>query len=186
MWIYKLDAIERQWGDMGYNLLIDPQGVVYEGRSNGFLDGRRTSPWPIFGPVGEERLMTTGAHILDFNTGNIGICVIGDFHPGKAQSRPGPTAAQRESLVTVIAALATYCGIDPLGTVDYFNPVPVPSQTYPTQAAQPLQYLGLVVDAISGHRDWASTTCPGDGLYGLLPEIRAEVVLRQSPVAGRR
>lgn len=175
LYIYRLDAIQREWGDMGYNLLIDPQGVVYEGRSNGFLNGRRTSPWPIFGPPGEELLMTTGAHILDYNTGNIGICVIGDFHPGTPLTRPGPTPAQRAALVTVIAALVQYGGIDPLGMVDYVNIVPVPDEDDPTQAKEPLRNVGLRVHTISGHRDWATTTCPGDSLYSMLPQLRADV-----------
>ena len=120
--------------------------------------------------------MTTGAHILDYNTGNIGICVLGNFEPGSVV--PAPTAAQREALVTVIAALVDYCRIDPLATVYYFNPVPLPDETDPTQAAEPLQYRGLRVNTISGHRDWAFTTCPGDNLYAMLGQIRTEVAAR--------
>src|SRR4029453_7183998 len=56
------------WGDIGYNLLIDADGVVYEGRHSG-------SQYPIFAPA--DRLMTTGAHVLYYNTGNIGVCLLG-------------------------------------------------------------------------------------------------------------
>jgi hypothetical protein len=34
---------------------------------------------------------------------------------------------------------------------------------------------GLGVERIFGHRDFMSTDCPGTILYGLLPELRAEV-----------
>jgi hypothetical protein len=56
------------WGDIGYNLLIDADGVVYEGRYSG-------SQYPIFAPA--DRLMTTGRHVLYYNTGNIGVCLLG-------------------------------------------------------------------------------------------------------------
>ena len=49
--IYNDQAITKGWGDIGYNLLIDASGVVYEGRHSG-------SQYPIFGPT--DRLMTTG------------------------------------------------------------------------------------------------------------------------------
>ena len=41
-----------------------------------------------------------------------------------------------------------------------------------------LAEIGLLPDAqetIRGHRDLVDTTCPGDGLYGLLPAIRERV-----------
>ena len=34
---------------------------------------------------------------------------------------------------------------------------------------------GIAPTAIYGHRDFKNTTCPGDRLYGLLPQLRAEV-----------
>lgn len=45
------------WDDIGYNWLIDPNGVVYEGRGDSVL----------------------GAHFSCMNTGTTGICVIGNY-----------------------------------------------------------------------------------------------------------
>lgn len=45
------------WSDIGYNWLVDPNGVVYEGRGSGNL----------------------GAHFSCLNGGTIGICVIGNY-----------------------------------------------------------------------------------------------------------
>ena len=45
------------WSDIGYNWLIDPNGIVYEGRGSGNL----------------------GAHFSCLNGGTIGICVIGNY-----------------------------------------------------------------------------------------------------------
>jgi len=45
------------WSDIGYNYLVDPRGVVYEGRGNDVL----------------------GAHFCGQNTNTLGVCVLGDF-----------------------------------------------------------------------------------------------------------
>jgi hypothetical protein len=134
------------WGDIGYNLLIDAAGVVYEGRYSG-------SGIPIFGP---ERLMTTAAHVLYYNTGNIGVCLLGYLHDAP------PTQAAQDSLVTVLAYLAAVVGVNPLGTVNYYNPVARPDGSHTTNT----------VRGVSGHRDWAGTECPGNALYPLLGGIR--------------
>ena len=61
MQTYHMDS--RNWGDLGYHFLIDPQGQVYEGRA----------------------MYWQGAHAgrdkndRNNNVGNIGICLIGNF-----------------------------------------------------------------------------------------------------------
>ncbi len=49
----------KGWIDIGYHFLIDPQGDIFEGR-----------------PIRAE-----GAHVLSHNTGNIGISIMGNYHP---------------------------------------------------------------------------------------------------------
>lgn len=49
----------KKWIDIGYHFLIDPLGNVYEGR-------------PI---------KVLGAHVANKNTGNVGISVLGNYHP---------------------------------------------------------------------------------------------------------
>jgi hypothetical protein len=137
------------WGDIGYNLLIDDQGVVYEGRYSG------TDDMPVFNPDGN---MVTGAHVLHYNTGNVGVCLLG-FLDDPAQL----TQAAQDSLVTVLAYLAVAGHVNPTGTVNYVNAAP--GYTNYTKT----------VNGISGHRDWAATDCPGSQLYPLLPGIRTRV-----------
>ncbi len=55
--IWDFHANTRGWDDIGYNWLIDANGVIYEGR-------------------GEERL---GAHFSCMNEATVGICLIGNF-----------------------------------------------------------------------------------------------------------
>ncbi|MCM2268335.1 MAG: peptidoglycan recognition protein family protein [Elusimicrobiales bacterium] len=49
----------KEWIDIGYHFLIDPAGNIFEGR-----------------PIG-----VIGAHVLRKNPGNIGISIIGNYHP---------------------------------------------------------------------------------------------------------
>ncbi|MFC0624652.1 peptidoglycan recognition protein family protein [Kribbella deserti] len=147
--IYYTHTITRDFGDIGYHLLIDPNGVVYEGRWSG-EDGL-----PVFrSPLGDVPHMSNAAHAVGFNAANVGVSLLGDF-TGRQ-----PAAAQRRSLVKVLAALAKLCKVDPLGTVNYVNPISGATRT---------------VAAISGHRDWNSTACPGDAFYPQLPSVRQEV-----------
>ncbi|MBP2335871.1 hypothetical protein JOF41_002049 [Saccharothrix coeruleofusca] len=148
--IYYDHTITREFGDIGYHLLIDPAGRVYEGRWSG-SDGA-----PVFGPelVGGVPQMSNAAHVAGFNAGNVGVCLLGDF------TSAGPTARARDALVGVLAILSEVCGLDPLGKTDYVNPISGATAT---------------VDTISGHRDWMSTECPGNTFHPDLPDIRARV-----------
>ncbi len=136
------------WGDIGYNLLIDDQGVVYEGRYSG-SDG-----FPVFSPDGA---MVTGAHVLHYNTGNIGVCLLGYLDDAPA------TQAAQDSLVTVLAYLAAVGRVNPTGSVHYVNQAP----GYATYTKSVL--------GVSGHRNWAATDCPGSAFYPLLGGIRTAV-----------
>ncbi|WP_440901884.1 peptidoglycan recognition protein family protein [Actinosynnema sp.] len=159
--IYRDHAVNQDFGDIGYHLLIDPLGGVYEGRWSG------TDQHPVFGapprakPVDGKPRMSNGAHVGGYNAGNVGVCVMGDF------TTEPPSAQAVDSLVTVLAALSQACGLDPVGRTDYVNPISGATRS---------------VDTISGHRDWLATQCPGERFFPELAGIRAEVAKR---VGGR-
>ncbi|MGW7521594.1 peptidoglycan recognition protein family protein [Streptomyces sp. NPDC054796] len=140
--IYRTDAAE--YGDIGYHYLIDDNGQVYEGRWSG-TDGSPAHD-------GSGRLVTA-AHIGGYNSGNVGIALLGTLTGRSA------TPAARISLARLLAELARRHGVDPLAEVLYRNPASTAVRTVP---------------AISGHRDWASTACPGT-LHTDLPYVRREV-----------
>lgn len=148
--IYFFHAVTEDFGDIGYHLLIDQHGTVYEGRYSG------PDPLPVFGPrpVGPRPSMVNGAHVGGFNAGNVGVALLGDL------TKTTPTPAALRSLTLVLAALARVTHLDPVGTTAYVNPISGATRT---------------VSTIAGHRDWAATECPGNTFYPTLPQLRANV-----------
>ncbi|MFI5843714.1 peptidoglycan recognition family protein [Catenuloplanes sp. NPDC051500] len=147
--VYYDDCVVDDYGDIGYQLLIDANGAVYEGRVSGD-DG-----FPVYD---RELHMANGAHVGSFNAGNIGIVLLGRF------TSVQPTPAARESLVKVLALLSKVSGLDPAGTTAYLNPG---------------NGLGGQVRTVQGHRDWAAigagpTECPGDAFHPTLESIRRD------------
>ncbi len=129
------------WNDVGYNFLVDKYGQIFEGRYGGM-----TRP-------------VIGAHAQGFNTGSVGIAVIGDY------GSTSISAAARASLVSLIAWRLDYAHVDPLSSVVR---VSSGNPRYPAGRA-------VTLKAISGHRDVYPTSCPGASLYSQLASIRTAV-----------
>jgi hypothetical protein len=168
--IYSYHVQTNGWSDVGYQYLVDGNGVLYEGRSTGNTstsclndggDGSDFAHEPITDHV------VTGAHTRGYNTGNIGIALMGCFEPASSACNGDtrPTYAAQAALETQLAKLATRHDLDPEGTVRYVNP---DNQTTKDTAT------------ISGHRDHGDTQCPGGRLYELLPMIRSNVASRMA------
>lgn len=88
--IWYLHTVTNGWGDIGYNYLIDPNGVVYEGRAGGNA--------------------AIGAHFSCRNTNTAGVSLLGTY------TSVAPTAAALASLRRVLAEIARKNGIDPTAT----------------------------------------------------------------------
>jgi N-acetylmuramoyl-L-alanine amidase/FlgD Ig-like domain len=135
------------WNDIGYNLLVDKYGQVFEGR---------------YGGVDRNVI---GAHSEGFNTGSVGVSVLGDY------SNTQLPAAAKASLEQVLAWRLDLAHIDPQSLVNWTsggNP------KYPRGVSVPLR-------AIAGHRDTGFTDCPGNALYALLPQIARDVAALGGP-----
>jgi hypothetical protein len=144
--IYYYHAVTQGWGDIGYNFLIDEAGRIYEGRHS------RTYA-PGESPTGEDLTGkgVTGAHALGFNSGTVGIALIGTL------TNQDASPAARDALTRLLAWIAAGHGIDPHGSALFTNPVSGTQATFPN---------------IAGHRDVNATECPGGVFYASLPALR--------------
>ena len=135
------------WDDIGYNFLVDACGQVFEGR---------------YGGIDKN---VVGAHSGGFNTGTMGVSLIGTYR------RAAPTQAAQDALVKLLAWRLDLAHIDPLSSVDYRSGG---NGKFP---AGRIVHLRVV----SGHRDTYLTECPGDALYRLLPAIAKRVAQSGGP-----
>lgn len=147
--IWAFHRYTRGWGDIGYNWVIDPNGVIYEGR-NGSADLDRDS---------------VGIHDTA-NYGSMSVVLLGTFGAGGPHAPIVPSAAAQAALVRLLAWKAGQRGIDPLGSSVYSGCL----QSSHCASAHP----GGVVENIAGHRDVTPgyTSCPGDLAENLLSSIR--------------
>jgi hypothetical protein len=129
------------WNDIGYNFLVDGFGQVFEGRGGG-----------------TDRNVI-GAHALGFNTGSVGVAVLGNFESGV------PTLESQTALAQLLAWRLDLGHVDPLALVDA---VSTSGET-------------RTLRAISGHRDVGNTACPGANLYPLLDALAQQVAATGLP-----
>jgi flagellar hook assembly protein FlgD len=127
------------WNDIGYNFLVDRFGQVFEGRAGGITRN------------------VVGAHAQGFNTGSVGVAVLGTY------SAVGIEQPAKDALVALLAWRLDFAHVDPASSVVWQsggNP------RYPAGTPVSLR-------AVSGHRDTGPTSCPGQVFYDTLPELAA-------------
>jgi hypothetical protein len=118
--IQDFHQIVRGWSDIGYHFVVDRAGNIYQGRPETVI----------------------GAHVLSHNTGNIGVCVLGCYHPPELYCNDQLTQASRDSLVKLYAWISE--------TYDYNPYVLLGHRDYPDNY----------------------TSCPGNNVWSLLYSIR--------------
>lgn len=163
--IYDYHVNGRGWCDIAYNFVVDRFGTVWEGRTGS-----------IGGPV-------QGGHASGFNTGSMGVVLLGQYHPGSSPPAATVSSSQYNGVRDLIAWKFGQHDVDALGTTVEVSggSTSIPAGTKVT------------LKTISGHRDVGSTGCPGDNAYTLLPNWRTDVAARVAgaptaatrPAAGR-
>lgn len=102
--IYRYHTTSLGWDDIGYNLLVDRFGTVYEGRYGGLESG------------------VVGAHVRGWNTGTFGVSLIGCFDSGACNGSIGGSStlpeAARAALVRTLAWKFDVHHIDVHATID--------------------------------------------------------------------
>ncbi len=127
------------WNDIGYNFLVDRFGTIYEGRYGGI----------------DRNLV--GAHAQGFNTGSVGIALLGTYEDTAA------SAAAQDAISRLIAWRLDLAHVDPTA---FLTSLSGGSDRCPSG-------VPVLLNGVSGHRDTGFTACPGDVLYGRLDAIAA-------------
>ena len=142
--IYYYHAVTLDWGDIGYNFLIDKYGTVFEGRSGS-----------VAAPAGR---MSVGAHARGVNTGTMGLSMMGDY------SSISPSDAQLSAVGRMAGWFLKRAGItDANGRAGL--------HVWTTERYQAGSTISM--PRILGHRDVGYTTCPGNVGYSKLGTIRS-------------
>jgi N-acetylmuramoyl-L-alanine amidase/S-layer homology domain len=149
--IYAYHTRSRGWSDIGYNFLVDRFGTIYEGRRGGL-----------------DRAVI-GAHALGFNTGGIGVSMMGN-HDTAAVSK-----ATRGAVIRLLAWKLALHGIDPGGKVSITSTC--------TGACKHPKGTAIRLPTLFGHRDIGYTSCPGANGYAALPGLRTAIGARQDTPA---
>jgi len=139
--IQRYHVLSNGWNDIGYNYLVDKYGRIFEGRGGGLIQN------------------VIGAHAQGFNTGSVGVAVLGTYGSGRIST------AARNALQRLLAWRLDAGHVDPVSLVDFTS---YGNDRFPAGRKVRLR-------AVSGHRDTGYTSCPGTALYGQLGSIASNV-----------
>ncbi|MFK7923367.1 MAG: peptidoglycan recognition family protein [Bacteroidia bacterium] len=140
--IQNLHQNKNNWEDIGYHFIVDPLGIIYQGRS--YLETNNS--------LDMLPRLIRGAHIGGFNTGRIGICLLGNYQPNTLNYSGMPSPEGLDSLIQLIRFLQK--NYHPKGDT----------------------HASVQFKQITAHRDFKNTSCPGDILYAHMNKIRKAVL----------
>jgi hypothetical protein len=96
-----------------------------------------------------------GAHAEGFNTGSVGISLLGTYGDTK------PTAKALDAIAALIAWRLDVAHVDPASRLSWISGG---NARFPSGTPVPLA-------AVTGHRDTGPTSCPGNALHAQLPAL---------------
>ncbi|WP_421119173.1 DUF4214 domain-containing protein [Aquihabitans daechungensis] len=150
--IYTYHTGTNGWCDTGYNFIVDRFGRTWEGRSGGITKA------------------IVGGHAQGFNTGSVGVSLLGQFEPGSSPTAAEPSSAMVAATSKVIGWKLGLYGIDPTGSVSVTSGG---SNKWPAGTV-------VTLKRVIGHRDVGYTACPGANVYNKLPAIRTAAKAAQN------
>ena len=111
-----------------------------------------------------------GAQAQGFNSVSTGVACIGTF------MTVAPPPAALDSIARLVGWKLSLHGVPVEGTVTVTS---AGGESNRYAAGTPVTF-----QRVSGHRDGNATSCPGDVLYGLLPDLRTRAAQYAGPLAG--
>lgn len=157
--IYYYHAVTQGWGDIGYNFLVDAEGVVYKGRHS-HAPNSSTDTDTGENAAGQG---VTAAHAFGYNSGTVGVAMLGTYSSVDAPD------ATKNALKSFLISKAKAHGLDTANVGLYTSPV------NGTQAA---------FENVPGHREVPdnATDCPGGYFQdSVLPSLRSEIRAAAGP-----
>ena len=152
--MYHGHVVVNGWCDVGYNFIVDRFGRIWETRTGSIED------------------IVVGGHARGFNTGTVGIALLGQHHPGASPAAAVPTSVAEAAVQDLAHWKLGLHGVDPAGRAWLRN----------RSTAAPLRLAGDAwhyLPTIVGHRDLGVTACPGDHGYNLAIGLSAELAPRR-------
>ncbi len=107
LWIQDFHQNGRGWNDIGYHFLVDRSGNIYQGRPESVI----------------------GAHVGGANTGNIGVCLLGCYHPPETNCFEVMSDESKDAIIRLFGWLSDAYQQNPsvlLGHRDYFGTTSCP------------------------------------------------------------
>ena len=152
--IYYGHVVVNGWCDIGYNFVVDRFGRIWEARTDSLNQA------------------VIGGHARGFNTGTVGVALLGQHHPGSSPTAAAPTSAAESAVEALAHWKLGVHGVDPGGHTWLRN----------RSTRQPLRLAGDAwhyVPTILGHRDLGVTSCPGNHGYGIVERLPATLAARR-------
>ncbi|MPZ70981.1 MAG: hypothetical protein GEU71_15870 [Actinobacteria bacterium] len=153
--IYAYHVKLRGYCDIAYNFVIGWDGRVYEGRW-----ARNYGPWEVPSSENPKGEVVVAAHTKDFNTGSVGVALMGNF------VNVGAPKVMKDALVGLLAWEVDRHDLDPTSKHSYVNPATGKKKWLPV---------------VAGHRDAGQTACPGGKVYDKLPRFRKRIAALAAP-----
>ncbi|WP_291280251.1 N-acetylmuramoyl-L-alanine amidase [Galactobacter sp.] len=142
-WNYHTNVLN--WGDLGYHIMIDKFGNIYEGRR------------------GSINSLPLGTHAGGFNTNTYSVSLLGNYEEAR------PSAAMMTSLRKVLAWKAYEYNVDTTTTVT------LTSRALPGSTSRYKKGVKVSVPRLIGHTTTNATACPGQYVIPKLPALRTNV-----------
>lgn len=142
-WNYHTNVLN--WGDLGYHIMIDKFGNIYEGRR------------------GSINSLPLGTHAGGFNTNTYSVSLLGNYEEAR------PSAAMMTSLRKVLAWKAYEYNVDTT------TKVTLTSRALPGSTSRYKKGVKVSVPRLIGHTTTNATACPGQYVIPKLPALRTNV-----------
>ncbi len=152
--IYYTHVVINGWCDVGYNFVVDRFGGIWEART------------------GSRNAAIIGGHAKGFNTGTVGVALLGQHQSGVSPASASPSTATAQSVQNLLHWRLGQYGVDPAGMTWLRNYASSP----------PLKLKGEswhYVPTVLGHRDLGLTSCPGNLGYSLVRTTPSTLVARR-------